>query len=191
MKKLLLPLLLILSHTAFAAKAELGKPLPPLDVPKKGELVLEGDGITYKPWSSSSIPEGVPALVFHLPARMSADTIMKPLQTRLEQAQPAPGKHAAVSVINLDDALWGTAGIVAGELEKNKRRHPESAMVADDGSRGLSAWGLKSKTVYVMITNTEGNLIYMHDGPMDDADIEEIVTTLKAEIAKVETPAES
>ncbi len=186
MKQLMTALALSLSATLAAAGVEIGKPLPAVAIPEKGEIILDNDKVSYAPWSTTAIPSGKPALVFHMPARMSSDSIIKPLKERLESVKPDQNKHTAVTIINLDDALWGTAGLVAGELEKNKKQHPQAMLIADDSSRGLQAWKMPKKTVTVMIVDTGGNVSYRHDGPMNEADIDEIVSKLQAQIASVE-----
>ncbi len=178
--------LALLCSSGLSAALELGGTLPTLDVPSRGELVINGDKTSFVPWSSSAIRTGSPALIFHLAARMSSDAAIAPLRTRLEAAGYAPGSFQPISVVNLNDALWGTSGLVAGELAKNKRAHPEAVMVADDAGRGLARWELKPKGVAVILINAEGKISYIKQGKLSPADIDSIINKLDAEIANAE-----
>ncbi|WP_372860714.1 YtfJ family protein [Spongiibacter sp.] len=176
----------LLCSSGLSAALEVGGSLPALNIPSRGELVLTGDKVSYTPWSSATIRSGSPALIFHMAARMSSDATIAPLRTRLESAGYAPGVFQSISVVNLDDALWGTSGMVASELTKNKRAHPEAVLVADDAGRGLAAWNLKSKGVAVILLNAKGEISYLKQGKLSKSDIDTIINKLNSEIANAE-----
>ncbi len=83
MKKLLISLL-FLSATNLSGALELGGDLPPVTVPSKGELLLDGDEVNYQAWSTEAIAADRPALIFHMAARMSSEAIIDPLRKRLD-----------------------------------------------------------------------------------------------------------
>ena len=150
---------------------------------------MSGDKVSFSPWSSTSISAGSPALIFHMPARMSSDAAIAPLRARLEAGEYPTESFQSISVVNLDDALWGTSGLVAGELAKNKRAHPQAVLVADDAGRGLKAWQLKSRTIAVILLNAEGEITYLKEGELSQDDIDTIIAKLDAEIASAERVA--
>jgi uncharacterized protein len=175
---------LLLSSLAFAANAlEVGSTVPALHIESKGEYVLKGDEVSYAAWDSSTIETGLPALIFHMPARMSADGIIAPLRTRLDQEAYAEGSLQSISVVNLAEAMWGTAGLVASELVKNKRAHPSATIIADNKGVGVKAWDLDPRAVVVALVDNQGKIKHIHEGPMSAADVEKIITLLNAEIA--------
>ncbi len=182
-KKYLISLALFGSINGYAL--ELGGTLADISIPTKGELILNKSKVDYKAWSTSTISRGTPALIFHLAARMSSDKIIDPLRTRLEQENFTPGSFQSISVVNIDDAMWGTAGLVGSEMEKNKRAHPEAIMVADDASRGLKAWELQKGTVAVILLDASGKIRYLKEGKLHSSDIDTILSLLKTEIALV------
>lgn len=173
----------LLLASSFSMALELGGKLPPLDVPSRGELVLKGDDISFTPWTSATIVTGSPALIFHMPARMSSDAAIAPLRARLEAGNYEADSFQSISVVNLDDALWGTSGLVAGELAKNKRAHPQAVLVADDASRGLAAWNLKPRSIAVILLSAEGKITYLKEGRLSEKDIDTVIEKLNAEIA--------
>ncbi|MEX1669541.1 YtfJ family protein [Zhongshania guokunii] len=184
LKKVLLGLTLITGACSSYA-VEMGGTLPDVSIPTKGELLLNKSKVTYKNWSSSSIQRGSPALIFHMAARMSSDKIIAPLRERLEKEDFTPGSFQSISVVNIDDALWGTSGLVSSEMEKNKRAHPEAILVADDGGRGLKAWQLKKGDVAVMLLDAKGEIRYLKEGSLSSDDINTIIGLLNTEIARV------
>ncbi|WP_373078255.1 YtfJ family protein [Zhongshania sp.] len=182
-KKCLLGLALLGSISSYAL--EIGGTLADVSIPTKGELVLNKSKIDYKAWSTETIRRGSPALIFHLAARMSSDNIIAPLRSRLEERNFTPGSFQSISVVNINDAMWGTSGMVSGEMEKNKRAHPEATMVADDASRGLKAWQLKESSVAVILLDANGKIRYLKEGKLSSKDIDTIMSLLDKEIAQV------
>jgi YtfJ family uncharacterized protein len=183
-KQLLLGISLI-GTASLAYSLELGGSLDKLSVPSKGELIIDGKRISYKPWSTDSIKTGSPALIFHMAARMSSEQIIDPLRKKLDEQNYTPGSFQPITVVNLDDAMWGTAGIIGGELEKNKRAHPSAILVADESGRGLKAWQLKGNGVTVALLDSSGKIVYLKEGKLSDGDVNTIITKLNKEIARV------
>ncbi|MEX1665661.1 YtfJ family protein [Zhongshania arctica] len=182
-KNIILSLSMI-GASAFCSAIEVNGTLPNFEVPSKGELILDNDKIRHQPWSTAQISTGTPALVFHVAARMSADAIIAPLKERLNQANYEPGSFQSISIINLDDAMWGTSGLVSSELGKNKREHPEAVLVADEEGHGLAAWQLEQGTVAFILVDYEGKIRYLKQGKLSADDINTIIAMLDEEIAK-------
>ncbi|MBU73117.1 MULTISPECIES: YtfJ family protein [Spongiibacter] len=181
----------LLCVSAASTALELGGELPALDVPSRGELEINGDSVRFVPWSTEQITADTPALIFHMAARMSSDSIIAPLRDRLDKGDYAPGSFQSISVVNLDDALWGTQGLVTSELAKNKRAHPQAVLVADDEGRGLKAWSLEPKGVAVILLNTDGNIRLLKEGKLSEDDVNDIISALDDEIAKSEQLAKN
>ena len=181
----------LLCVSAASTALELGGELPALDVPSRGELEINGDSVRFVPWSTEQITADTPALIFHMAARMSSDSIIAPLRDRLDKGDYAPGSFQSISVVNLDDALWGTQGLVTSELAKNKRAHPQAVLVADDEGRGLKAWSLEPKGVAVILLNTDGNIRLLKQGKLSEEDVNDIISALDDEIAKSEQLAKN
>ena len=78
--------------------------------------------------------------------RMSARGQTKPFTDTLESALPDKSFHIT-TVINLDDALWGTTGFVVSEVKSNKRKYPNATMVLDEQGTGLSARDTRSREI--------------------------------------------
>lgn len=162
---------------------EVGSTLPPLSIKQPGELVLNGDDIDKAPWQSSAIGNGRPALVFYLPARASSESDIDPLRTKLDQGSYEPGSFHSITIVNLDDAFWGTSGFVEGQVAKNKRAHPRATMVLDAKGKGRKTFSLPEKTTVVFLVNGTGEVIDYREGSISEQAADAIIDKLHTEIA--------
>ena len=177
---LLLAVLLIAAPAAQALQA--GEPLPPLEVAKLGEVLIEDSETRFRPWQSSALTDRL-HIVQYMAARMSARKLSKPFTDRLEKSGIPYARYHISTVVNLDDALFGTRGMVLSELAKNKRKYTLSTIVADETGRGRELWGLEESSSAVIILDTSGRVLYFHQGAMQEADIERALAVVRGDDA--------
>lgn len=170
-------LLLLLALPAEALQP--GEVLPPLAIERLGEIRLEGDDARYAPWSSAGLDRRIQVLQY-LAARNSARSLNKPFTDRLERSGIPLERYHVTTIVNLDDALFGTRGFVISELEKNKRRYHLSTIVADEGGRGQSAWQLAKGSSAIIILDDKGRVLFFRDGALSDAEIDEALALVRA-----------
>jgi hypothetical protein len=181
---LLLSLLLCLPAWSAVALAP-GDTLPPLRVEQLGELHVEGDEIRYAPWDSSQLQHKV-QVVQYMAARPGSRDLNKPFTDRLRDSGIPIDRYHVTTIVNLDDALFGSSSIVASELEKNKKRYFRSSIVADKEGLGLAAWRLAPKSSAIIVLGLDGRVAFFRDGAMSTAEVEqalELVRTGAAEFA--------
>ena len=119
--------ILYLAMTAIIGQAQVvvGKPIPPLEIKKPGELILEGeDTIRYQPWNTGLLV-GKVHVVQYLAGRLGVKDMNKALTDALESKNFADEYLHNTTIINLDDTLFGTAGIVNSQLKGNKIRNAD------------------------------------------------------------------
>ncbi len=172
---------LLLSLSVQATTISVGQPLPPLQIQNHGELLLEGDEVSYRPWQSEQT-RGRITLVQHLAARLSVKDLYKPLNDALEAAAPSPDKFIVTAIVNLDDALWGTSGMAFSEMKDNKRKHPTASIIADKDGAGLAAWKLQEKGGALILLDAEGRVIYFKQGALTEAETEQLVTEIVSRV---------
>jgi len=153
-----------------AATITVGQQLAPLAIKTKGEIVLQGETITHKKWDSASM-RGKVQVFQYMAARMGIDAINKSFIDAVTVAQFPIDKFAVTTLINLDDALWGTSGIVSAELKRNKKEHPDAVMVVDKKGKGLELWSLQSKNCAIVILDGTGKVLFFKEGELSDEDI--------------------
>jgi hypothetical protein len=159
-----------------------GQALPPLQVEKLGEIVVNGEDSSFRPWQSAALPDRL-HIVQYLAARLSARKLSKPFTDRLEKSGIPYARYHISTVVNLDDALFGTRGMVLSELEKNKRKYALSTIVADETGRGRELWGLQESSSAVIILDTTGSVLYVHEGAMLEEDIQRALAVVRGDAA--------
>ena len=169
-----------------ARALQTGEPLPTLSVAKLGEVVVEGEETRYQPWQSAALPDRI-HIVQYLAARMSARKMSKPFTDRLEKSGIPLARYHISTVVNLDDALFGTRGMVMSELAKNKRKYALSTIVADESGRGRELWGLDESSSAVIILDTAGRVLYFHQGEMLEDDIQRAIEVVRGDGAVAAT----
>lgn len=167
---------------------DVGSTVPAFKIDKPGEVIIAGDELTKAPWQSEAIGGGQPALVFYLPARASSEDDIDPLRKKLDKEDYAPGSFHSITVVNLDDALWGTSGFVESQVGKNKRAHPRATMVLDQKGTGRKALQLPKKTTVVFLVDAEGRVLDYREGALTAKTAEEVITLLHQQIGYTRAP---
>jgi YtfJ family uncharacterized protein len=164
-----------------ASPIEIGQPLPALEIDSRGELLLSDEKYSYQPWQASR-SAGKPHVIQYLAGRVSARDQSKPFTDRLQEAVPEGSVHVT-TVINLDDAMWGTSGFVVGEIKDSKRKHPMSTMVLDEDGLGLQTWQLQKGGATIVVLNATGTVLYLKQGGMSEEEIESTLEIIQLELA--------
>jgi YtfJ family uncharacterized protein len=155
---------------AGAAALESGQTLPPVRVEELGELTLDNEKIGFQVWDSHALA-GKLHVVQYLAARLSAKSLNQPFTDQLQAAKLPLESYHVTTIVNLDDAMFGTRGFVLSELESNKRRFFLSSIVADADGLGLRAWGLKEKSSAIIIVGADGRVKFFRDGALSATEI--------------------
>jgi len=154
----------LLSASLQAATISVGKPVPAVVVEDRGEIYLQTDGSdAYRPWQSDST-RGRIVVLQHMAARLSSKSVLQAFNDTMEKRAYPPEKVLVAVVINLDDALWGTTGLVQSELKGNKKKHPLSNIVADKKGVARNAWDLKQQNAAIAVLDANGTVLFFKEG---------------------------
>ncbi|MEH6591867.1 MAG: YtfJ family protein [Halioglobus sp.] len=164
---ILLGTLASVSHADFPTVASA---LPSITIEDRGEILLYEDEYRYAPWYSHTNP-GTVHIVQYLAGTLSASKAYRPFTDQVKE-QFGFEKCHVTTIINIDDAMWGTKGFVISEVEASKREFPHSTMVLDADGSGRKAWELKKKGTALAIIDERGNILFFTDTTMSEADIE-------------------
>ncbi|MEH6587901.1 MAG: YtfJ family protein [Halioglobus sp.] len=156
--------LLLIALTNLAQGASVGQPLPALNISQIGEVLLQGDSVSYKPWDSQE-SVSKPHILQYLPGTLSASSMYSPFTDAL-LAQYEPLRFHFTTIIDLEAALWGTGIFVTSEVEKSKREFPLSTMVLDKLGSGIDAWSLGKSGAGLFIIDSEGVVQFLTLGKM-------------------------
>ncbi len=171
-------LLMTLSVSAHASVTT-DATLPSVSVMEGGELVLQSGDIHYTPWQSQQLT-GKVYVVQHIAGRTSAKELNAPLIDRIKAAELPKDRYQTVTVVNTDDAIWGTGGIVKGKLESSKEEFPWSMMVLDEEGVARSVWNLKQESSTIMVVDAENRVRWMKDGALNAQEQQEVMDLIQA-----------
>jgi len=166
-----------------------GDRLPDLTITDRGELVLQGDDVGYQPWSYPQQP-GKVHVVQYMAATKAASDINEPFRERMK-TDLVPGSFLSTTILNLDEAMWGTGGLVLGELKSNKQEFPKAVLVADEDGVGLAQWQLEKKSSALIVTDPQGVVLYFKQGSMSAEEIDSTLQLLREHIDRSGTATAS
>ena len=185
---------LLLVAAARVCALDPGAALPELRVEELGELHVAADAVQYTPWHSRAAA-GKVQVVQYLAARLSAKSLNEPFTDRLRDSGIPIERYHVTTIVNLDDALIGTRGMVLSELAKNKKRYFRSSIVADAHGLGLKAWRLQPKSSAIIVLGPDGRVEFFRDGAMTPEEIDQALQLVRCatgdELALLEADAQS
>lgn len=164
-----------------------GGRLPDLNIEDRGELVLQDDEISYQPWNYPQQP-GKVHIVQYMAATKSAGDMNKPFRDRLDTDLP-DDSFSTSTILNMDDATWGTGAFVMSELKSNKRQYPRAVIVVDEEGEGIRQWQLQNDSSAVLVVDQQGTVRYFKQGKMTDAEIDSALQLIREYIGQPSTPA--
>ncbi len=174
-------LALLVAAPVLAGGIEVGARLPDLVIDDRGEMVLAGDDLDFLPWHYPQEP-GVVHIVQYMAATSAAGDMNKPFRDRLSTDLPQGG-FRTTTILNMDDAIWGTGGFVMSELKSNKRQFPDAVLVVDEDGVGIGRWQLERDNSAVMVVDPQGTVLYFRQGAMSPAEVD---STLKLILEQIQ-----
>ncbi len=187
---------LFLVLPALGAPVTVGQKLPDIQIPRKGllvprtkvvdrRMVLSGREIGYRAWNSRE-GAGKVRTIYHLAARMGVDDLNKAYIDALIAAQlpefTPDAPYKTITILNLDDALWGTVGLGKSRLEESQRRHPYAVHVMDDLGIARAAWNLQPKNSAVIVLDRDNSVLFFKEGRLSSDEIRKAVDIIKAKV---------
>ena len=162
------------------ADFKVGDRLPDLSIADRGELVLQGDDFDYRSWSYPQRPGKVHVLQY-MAATTGASELNDPFIDRIKTDFP-DGTLLSTTVLNMDEAMWGTGGFVISQLESNKKRYPQAVLVADEKGVGLSTWKLQEDSAAIVVTDSQGAVLFFKQGAMSPAEVDSTIELIKQQL---------
>ena len=68
----------------------------------------------------------------------------------------AQDSYQTTSIINQDDAIWGTGSFVKSSAEDSKKDFPWSSMVLDEDGKVAGAWDLQEESSAIIVQDKQG-----------------------------------
>ncbi len=184
MKKLIAAVALSLSLAplaSFASNVVVGEHLPQINIADKGEVTLNQGEFSYRDWSSDEL-KGRVMVVQHLAGRTSAKELNDPLMEVIADANFSPEVYNTATIVNTDDAIWGTSGLVNSSLKDNKEEFPTAIFVIDANGDTRKQLDLEEESSAIFLINKEGTVLFAKDGALTKDEITKVMGMIKANL---------
>ena len=168
----------LLPGLAAAHTIQVGNTIPPVSVTDKGEITLHGDNIIYQDWSSSQLT-GKVRVIQAIAGRSAA----KEMNAELIQAITAAGfpkdTYQTTTIINQDDAIWGTGSFVKSSAEDSKREFSWSSMVLDAEGKVHEIWELQNKNSAIIVLDKKSRVLFVKEGKLSPTEIDQAIALVR------------
>ncbi|MDX2321798.1 MAG: YtfJ family protein [Moritella sp.] len=182
MKKLIAVVALSLTpFISFASSVVVGEHLPQINIADKGEVILAQGKFSYRDWSSDEL-KGRVMVVQHLAGRTASKELNDPLMEVIADANFSPEVYNTATIVNTDDAMWGTSGLVNSSLKDNKEEFPTAIFVIDASGNTLNQLALEEKSSAIFLIDKEGTVLFSKDGALTKDEITEVMGMINANI---------
>lgn len=183
MKNKLITALLLTGSPLFASAHNIatGQPVPEVSVDKYGEILLSGDDVSYQTWNSQELA-GKVRVIQAIAGRSSAKEMNAPLMTAITAAKFPEQSYQTTTVINQDDAIWGTGSFVKSSAQDSKKEFPWSSIVLDESGKVASAWQLKEESSAIIVQDKSGNVLFVKEGTLNQTDINQVIELVKSHL---------
>ncbi|MGF1721558.1 YtfJ family protein [Vibrio kyushuensis] len=177
-------LTLILACSPFLTNAHnisLGEPVNDVEVKKHGEIILTDGETSFQPWNNQAML-GKVRVIQAIAGRGSSKELNAPLMAAITAAKFPEDAYQTTTIINQDDAMWGTGSIVKSKAQNSKKEFPWSSMVLDADGAVAEAWGLKEESSAIIVQDKDGVVVFVQEGALDESKVESILTLIRGQL---------
>lgn len=166
---------------AAAHNLTIGGQVPAVSVDKHGEIVLNGDDTGYQNWTSQDML-GKVRVIQAIAGRSSSKEMNAPLMTALTAAKLPEANYQTTTIINQDDAIWGTGSFVKSSAEDSKQEFPWSSMVLDEDGKVAKTWDLKPESSAIIVQDKQGKVLFVKEGALSGDEVKQVIALIKDNI---------
>lgn len=188
MKKRIIALLLLVSQSSLG-QVELNSQLPPMVIEEYGRIKHSNDERRYERWSTEDLGRKI-HIIEYMAGRSSSKELNRSFISEVAGLSKKNRMIQLTTIVNLNDSLWGTKKIVLNQLDKAKKKYPDTIMVADRYGVGQKNWQPSRKSSMIIVLSLNKNVVYLKDGKMSEADSIKAMSIIKNQmnyVSKVRT----
>lgn len=163
---------------AFAHNISVGKTVPDVSVASHGEIILNGEDTAFQAWSTQDML-GKVRVIQAIAGRSSAKELNAPLMAAITAAEFPQQSYQTTSIINQDDAIWGTGSFVKSSAQDSKKEFPWSSMVLDEDGNVASAWQLAEESSAIIVIDKLGKVLFVKEGALNDGEVQQVLNLVK------------
>ncbi|MEZ9208859.1 YtfJ family protein [Vibrio splendidus] len=166
---------------ANAHNLSVGTTLPAVDVSNYGEIVLNDGNTRYQAWATNDLL-GKVRVVQAIAGRSSSKELNAPLMAAITASKFAEDSYQTTTIINQDDAIWGTGSFVKSSAESSKEEFPWSSMVLDEDGTVASSWALKEESSAIIVQDKQGKILFVKEGALNESEVTQVIELIKASL---------
>ena len=155
----------------------LGEALPVLEIDDKGEMCLVNDDVTFEAWKTTSL-KGKFRLIQHLAGKAEAKTINQALLDEVKDSGYPRERFQTTTIINLNDAVFGTGTIVEAIAVNGKKRFPWTSVILDRQGSFSSALSLAKGSSAIILIDEDAKIRFFKDGPLSESEIRDVLSII-------------
>ena len=174
-------LAMLLPGTVFAHNLTVGEPLPNAVVADKGEITLQDDKIVYQEWNSNQLAGKVRVLQA-IAGRSSAKAMNADLMSAITAADFPDDQYQTTTIINQDDAIWGTGSFVKSSAEDSKKEFSWSSMVLDANGSVHESWQLAAESSAIIVLDKNSQVLFVKEGKLTQEEIKQAIQIVKSNL---------
>ena len=178
MKKLAFVLLTSLATSSFAHNLQFNTALPYVSVQTDGEVIINNGSINYKNWESPALAGKVRVLQ-HMAGRSSVKEKNDSLMEMIKSQRFDASKYQTTTIINAEDAIFGTGAFVKSSAEKGKKNNPHSQVILDQTGQVKKDWGLQPKESLIVVLDKSGKVKFAHEGKLSEQQMNQVIELIK------------
>lgn len=176
-----LSIALFLSMVSLAASAnniQIGRSIPAVTIEKGGEIFLQNDDVNYLAWNTELLL-GKVRVIQAMAGRSGAKAMNAPLMEAITNSKFPEAQYQTTTIVNQDDAIWGTGSFVKSSAEDGKKEFPWSSMVLDQEGVAAKQWQLTPKSSTIIVQDKTGQVLFNQDGELTEQQINQVLQLIK------------
>ncbi|WP_162045484.1 YtfJ family protein [Vibrio taketomensis] len=159
---------------ASAHNLTLGQATPTVNVAEYGEILVKDKDAVYQAWSTNDML-GKVRVIQAIAGRSNSKEMNAPLMAAITAAQFPADAYQTTTIINQDDAIWGTGSFVKSSAQDSKMEFPWSSMVLDEHGLVAQAWQLKPESSAIIVQDKQGSVLFVKEGALSEAEVKQVL----------------
>ncbi len=155
--------------------------------PKPGkklqQLNRDGSKVSYSDADFSDL-DGKVTAIYYIAAQSGTDKLQEKLKDAIDAEGFSADDFLCLTVINVDDAMFGTAGLAKSTFE-GRSKEPGNAdreFWVDSKSVLRDRWELDKKSAAHIILGKDGTVLSVVEGKVTDDEVAETIAAIKSGI---------
>ncbi len=161
-----------------AHSLQLNQPVPAVNVEKYGEIFVQGEDTVFQKWNTESL-KGKVRIIQAIAGRSSAKAMNADLMSAITAEQFPEQDYQTTTIINQDDAIWGTGSFVKSSAEDSKLEFPWSSIVLDESGVVAKSWDLQPESSVIIVQDKAANILFVKEGALNEQEIQQVLQLVK------------